>query len=95
MKVHHSRTGETVVAACDEALLGKKLELDNGMSVEVSRAFYGGVLISRDELDRYLKQATIINLLGDGVVSYAIGRGFAAERAVIKVGGVSHVQLYL
>ena len=95
VKVHHSRTGETVVAACDEQLLGRKLELDNGMSVEVSKAFYGGVLVEKDELDRYLNQATIINLLGDEVVSYAVRKGLAAEKAIIRVGGVLHVQLYL
>ena len=95
MKIHHSKTGETVVAVCDEELLGKSLRVSGGFSVEVSRSFYGGFLVEENELERYLKQATIINLLGDDVVSYALSRGMAVERAVMKVGGISHVQLYL
>jgi len=95
VKVHHSKTGETIVAACDEGLLGKRLKLGEGFSIEVSRAFYGGALISRDELDRYLKQATIINLLGEDVVAYAVDRGMVVEKAVMKVDGIPHVQIYL
>ena len=34
VKVHHSRTGEVVVAACDEDLLGKK--------IKISREVYQG-----------------------------------------------------
>lgn len=95
VKVHHSKTGETIVAACDEDLLGRKLNIGNGVLVEVSRAFYGGVLINSDELDRYLKQATIVNLLGDCAVSYAISRGYAVEKAMVKIDGVPHLQLFL
>lgn len=83
------------MAACDEELLGKKIRLESGATVEVSRSFYGGVLIERSELDKYLNQATIINLLGDEVVSYAISRGIVVERAAVRVGGALHVQLYL
>jgi len=95
VKVHHSPTGETVVAACDEELLGKRIKLESGATIEVSRSFYGGVLIEGDELDKYLNQATIVNLLGDRVVSYAISRGMAVEKAAIRVGGILHVQLFL
>ncbi len=83
------------MAACDEELLGKKIKLESGATVEVSRSFYGGVLVERSELDKYLNQATIVNLLGDQVVSYAISRGMAVEKAVMRVGGVLHVQLFL
>lgn len=95
VKIHHSKAGETVVAACDEDLLGTSLRVGEGFSVEVSRSFYGGILVEEGELERYLRQATIINLLGDSVVSYALSRGMVVKRAVVKVGGVSHVQLYL
>ncbi|MEM2331650.1 MAG: DUF424 family protein [Nitrososphaerota archaeon] len=94
VKVHHSRTGEVVVAACDEELLGKNLKIVEGLSVEVSRTFYGGVLVGEDELQSYLKQGTIINLLGEYVIEYALSHGLIIEKAVTKVGGVPHVQIY-
>lgn len=94
VKVHHSKTGETVVAVCDEDLLGKKIKISEGFTVEVSEAFYGGALIARDELDKYIVQAKILNLLGDAAVSYMVEKGIVPERAVIKLGDIPHVQIY-
>jgi len=95
VKVHHSRTGEVVVAICDEDLLGRSLKTLTGVSVEVSRAFYGGVLIREEELQNYLKQGTIINLLGEYIVDYALNHGMIVEKAVMKIDGVPHVQIYV
>ena len=95
IKLHHSKTGEIVLAVCDEELLGKKLKLNERFSIEVSQSFYGGVLIARDDLDKYLKQATIVNMLGEKAVSYAMKKGFIVEKAVMRIGGVPHIQLYL
>lgn len=95
VKVHHSRTGETVVAACDENLLGKKIKINDNFSVEVSKAFYGGILVKCDELDRYLREAKIVNLLGETVISHMIKKGIVSEKAVMKVGKIPHIQLFL
>lgn len=94
VKVHHSRTGEVVVAACDEELLERNLKIIKDFSVEVSRAFYGGVLVGEEELQNYLKQGTIVNLLGEYVVEYALNHGLIVEKAIVRVGGVPHVQIY-
>ncbi|MCD6312246.1 MAG: DUF424 family protein [Thaumarchaeota archaeon] len=95
VKVHHSKTGEVVVAICDENLLGKKIEVNNDFSVEVSESFYGGALVTRDELDRYIAQAKILNLLGESTITYMMEKGLVSEKAVIKVGRIPHVQVYL
>ena len=94
VKVHHSKTGETVVAVCDEELLGKKIEVSEGLTVEVSEAFYGGALIARDELDKYIIHAKILNLLGEVAVSYMVEKGIVPERAIIRFGNMPHVQIY-
>ncbi|RLG03777.1 MAG: DUF424 domain-containing protein, partial [Thaumarchaeota archaeon] len=43
IKIHHSKVGETILAVCDEELLGKRLKLSESCSIEVSKSFYGGV----------------------------------------------------
>ena len=95
VKVHHSRTGEVVVAICDEELLGRRIEVGEGFSIEVSRAFYGGVLVVKDELDRYIQQAGILNLLGEYTIACLEEKGLVSRKAVMRVGGIPHVQLYL
>ncbi|MEN2975115.1 MAG: DUF424 family protein [Candidatus Caldarchaeales archaeon] len=95
VKVHHSKTGETVVAICDEELLGKRINIVEGFSVEVSKAFYGDVLVREEDLPNYLRQATIINLLGELIVKYAVTRGIIMEKAIMKIGGIPHIQIYV
>lgn len=95
VKVHHSRTGEVIVAICDEDLLGKKLRINDDFYVEVSKAFYGGFLVQCDDVEKYLKHAGIINILGECITSYLVERGMVSEKAVVRVGGVPHVQLFL
>ncbi|MCD6235620.1 MAG: DUF424 family protein [Thaumarchaeota archaeon] len=95
VKVHHSRTGEVVVAACDEDLLGKKIKINDGFSVEVSKSFYGGFLVNPSDLEKYIREAGIVNLLGEAVISYLVKRGLISEKAVIRVGEIPHVQLFL
>jgi len=34
-------------------------------------------------------------MLGEKAISYAVRKGFIVEKAVIKVGGIPHIQLYL
>lgn len=95
VKVHHSKTGEVVVAICDENLLGRRIEVNDEFSVEVSESFYGGALVTKDELDRYIAQAKILNLLGEATIAYMVEKGLVSEKAVIRVGRIPHVQLYL
>ena len=95
VKIHHSRTGEVVVAVCDEELIGKTLTLQGGISVNVSKVFYGGVLIEVEELEKYIKQGTIINLLGHKSVEMVVKMGLAKQDAIIKIDGIPHLQIYL
>ena len=95
VKIHHSRTGEIVVAVCDEELIERKLTLQGGVKVSVSKAFYGGVLIEVEELEKYIQQGTIINLLGQKAVETVIKMGLARHDAVVKIDGIPHLQIYL
>ncbi|MEM0349627.1 MAG: DUF424 family protein [Candidatus Caldarchaeum sp.] len=95
MKTHRSKTGEVVIAICDETLLGKRLRLSTGVSVEVQESFYKGVLVVDTDLEDYFKMGTIINLLGENAVKAAVKFGYATEKSVIYVDGVPHIQLFL
>jgi len=95
VKIHHSITGEVVVAVCDSELVGRKLRISDGTAVDVSKAFYCGVLLEQSEVPKYLKQGTIINLLGERAVEAAIKAGMAKKEAVITIDGIPHLQIFL
>ena len=95
VKTHFSKTGEVVVAICDVELIGRKLRLSNGFTVEVDRAFYGGVQVPLEDLGKYISQATIVNLLGEKAVKYAMKIGLVSPETVINIDGVPHIQVFL
>ena len=71
MKVYH-RGPETLVAACDEELLGTTFR-ERGLRIEVS-SFYAGDSVTEDQLLMHLRLATIGNFVGKETVD-AVTRG--------------------
>ncbi len=88
-KLHHKGH---VLAACDEELLGKTFS-SGKLKLTVTKEFYfDGKLVSKEELERLMDAAEILNLVGDGVIQVAKGRGMGIG-AVLKIGNVPHVQI--
>jgi len=88
----HKRGKEKIVAICDEILLGKVLE-DKNMRVEVKREFYGGQRVKLSEIYKCISDATVINLLGNDVVTELAKDNRLILDAAIRIAGVLHVQL--
>lgn len=86
------RGKDTVVAVCDEEILGATLE-GGRVPFKVSEGFYGGALGEVDEALDAMRQATICNLVGKRIVEAAIRRKMVHERAIIYFGDVPHAQI--
>jgi len=83
---------ETVVAACDEELLGRELK-ENGVRLLVDEGFYGGEIVEAAELAGALRVCTIGNLVGKEAVEAAISAGFVDRECCIFIEGVPHAQI--
>lgn len=90
----HRRGSDVLVAACDKDVLGRTFS-GKGVSITANKEFYCGKLSDAKELERVLSDATMANLLGNGVVSFAVRKGFIKEENVLDIGGVKHAQLYV
>ena len=86
---NHREVGKTLVAACDDNLLGKTLR----PGFFLSEGFYGREKISEEELSSRLKDCHIANLVGEKSVRVARKMGLVARKGVLKVGKVPHVQI--
>jgi len=86
------RGKDTVVAICDEELLGVTLQ-GGRVPFTVNEGFYKGVLGEVEEALETMRKATICNLVGRRIVQAAIGRRMVHERAVIYFGDVPHAQI--
>lgn len=91
MRVHRVRT-DLVVAACDSELLGTELSVGKGRA-KVSSHFYGRILVSEEEFVSQVKRGTIVNLLGERTIAWAVAAGLLSHRAPMTLGGVPHAQI--
>ena len=82
---------EVLVAVCDKEILGKKFRWNP--IFEVKESFYGGNTCGEKELKEILKNATIINAVGNRVIDFLIKENFVDENNVIKIGDVFHAQV--
>ena len=88
----HRRGRDVVLAVCDEELLGKSFS-DGRLKIHVKEEFYGGERVGIERVFEAMEEATIINAIGERVVS-AITRGNEVlEEAVIRVCGIPHIQI--
>ncbi|MBN2334477.1 DUF424 family protein, partial [Candidatus Bathyarchaeota archaeon] len=91
--VKSTRRGrDTVVAVCDEEILGQTFEGER-VPFTVNEGFYKGVLGDVEEALDAMRRATICNLVGKRIVDAAIECNMVHERAVIYFGDVPHAQI--
>jgi len=81
-----------VVACCDDNIRGKTFE-EGELILYVKESFYCGDLLEGSDLRLLLERATIINMVGNGVVKIAISCGLIDEKNVLRIGGVPHAQM--
>jgi len=67
----HIHQGRTVLAVCDNDILGKTLK-DKEIQLEVNKVFYGGSLTNEKEVSLLLKEFENINLVGKKAVALAL-----------------------
>ncbi|MHA1606273.1 MAG: DUF424 domain-containing protein [Candidatus Freyarchaeota archaeon] len=94
MKVYLSerRIGDDVIIAiCDEEILGKTFR-EGDLKLEVKKDFYGGRLVPVEDGLKAIERGTIVNLVGNVIISKAVEAGLIPAEGVIKIQGVAHAQ---
>ena len=88
----HKGLDDTVLAACDEDVLGKTYS-GNDMRITVHESFYNGELVPEEIFVEHMSRVSIMNLVGERTISLAIENGHVSEDCVIEIGGVKHAQV--
>ena len=88
----YKQGNDILIGACDKGLIGKKF-VDGKFQINVTKEFYGGRIISIETLIKYLKEATIANLVGKNAVECAIKIGLVNPKCVIKIKNIPHAQM--
>ncbi len=82
----------TLLAICDAELLGTVLR-DDKITFAVREEFYKGLRVSVGEAIELMKQSSIVNMVGRGIVEEAIREGLIHPEAVLRISGVPHAQI--
>ncbi len=87
----HSGGRDIVLAACDEELLGRTFS-QGKLQITIYESFYGGVLVDEEGLERHMRNATILNLVGERCIQKAIELGWVDPENILKIQGIPHAQ---
>ncbi len=83
---------EFLVACCDEDMRGLTFE-EGERILEVTESFYCDKLFEEREVCSLLREATILNIVGEEIVKLAIKEKIILEQSVLRVKGVPHAQM--
>ncbi len=84
-----------MVSLVDEELLGVKVvDEKSGIVIDVSESFYKGDKIDKDEAIELIKKADVLIMTGEKIISLAMELGYINPDSVLRIKGISHVQLF-
>ncbi|MHC1625170.1 MAG: DUF424 domain-containing protein [Methermicoccaceae archaeon] len=82
----------TVVAVCDEDIVGKVFR-EGKLRLYVDERFYKGHTVGREQMLHSIASADISNITGKKSVTYAIEAGEVDKENVLYIEGVPHAQI--
>ena len=91
VKIHKDQEGKEIAAVCDEDLLGKKFEEGN-RQLDLTSNFYKGEVKSEDEIGDIMRNAYIVNLVGEKTIALALKEEVIEKGHIIKIAGIPHAQ---
>tara|TARA_Y100000310_G_scaffold94866_1_gene92655 strand:+ start:67 stop:360 length:294 start_codon:yes stop_codon:yes gene_type:complete len=94
IKVHKTQEGRVVLSICDKEILGKKFEEGN-LQLDLSSSFYAGEESGENKIRLELRDANIVNIVGEKSVNFCVKLGIVDVKTVGKIKGIPHVQVVL
>jgi hypothetical protein len=89
------KKGERIVAVCDSELIGKVFrEGEVVLNLEKYASFYQGEEADEEKVEKELRSATSINLVGERAVGVAKKMKLVKESEVMRIQKIPHVQIY-
>jgi hypothetical protein len=91
VKIHITRDGRTLIAACDKSLLGTVFE-EGKKQLDLSGEFYKGEIKPTKEVADLLRNADLMNLVGEHVIELGVQEELFSEDDVARVAGIPMFQ---
>ena len=96
IKIHNSY--RTVVAICDEKLLGKKFE-EGIKQLDLREGFYKDKIVEMDEaiksIEYQANEDATFNIVGEESIKAALKAGLITHKSISKVAGIPFAMTFL
>lgn len=87
----HKKGDKTLVAVCDSNLLGKKFE-ENELQLDLTSDFYNGEERDEKEIGDLIRNADMVNLVGEESVNLGVKEGVIETDHILKIKNIPHAQ---
>ncbi|MBW3001777.1 DUF424 family protein [Candidatus Woesearchaeota archaeon] len=87
----HKKDERTVVAVCDNDLLGKKFE-QGELQLDLTSDFYKGDEMDEKEAGDLMRNADIVNLVGKNSIKLGLEEGVIEKDHIMEIDGIPHAQ---
>ncbi len=91
LKLHKTRDGKKIAAICDSDLVGKRFEEKN-LQLDLCSDFYRGEEKTGDEIMAAIKDACMVNMVGNRSVELGLKAGIIGKGNIIKIKKIPHAQ---
>ncbi|NMC61305.1 MAG: DUF424 family protein [Candidatus Methanofastidiosa archaeon] len=89
----YKQGNEVLLAICDEDIVDKEFRcIERKIKIDVKKSFYGKNKGSKEDIIEFMKNATILNLVGKEIISLAIEEGIIDKESVLTIGETVHAQ---
>jgi hypothetical protein len=83
---------DILLAICDKSIVGKTFS-EKDLSITANSDFYSEKECGDQQIMKLVKGATIVNALGNQIVSFLVSKSIVNKSNVIEIGGVMHAQV--
>ena len=89
----YNKGNEKLLAIADASIVGKEFS-EKELQITVSDNFYHEKECNEKEAIQMIKEATIINAVGNDIVSLMVNKKIVEKQNILYIGEVAHAQIY-
>lgn len=89
VKLHKNPEGKNIISICDKEVLGKKFN-EKKFQLDLSSNFYKGEEKTEDEVRKIVKEAYVLNIVGEKSVGFCLEEGWISKDKVNKIKNIPY-----
>ena len=77
----------TMLNICDAEFIGKTIS-EGELNMNISKGYYGDKSVDQEEAKTLLQKASIINMVGNEIISMSVSLGIGSKNGIKLISGV-------